>query len=59
MEEKHKLLYETLGYTGPLEPGSQPLSPVVIADELVNTVDANASPLIDEAYQERPPASCK
>jgi len=51
MEEKHKLLYETLGYTGPLETGSQRLSTEVIADELLNPVadDANAGPLIDEA----------
>ena len=57
MEEKHKLLYETLGYTGPLETGSQRLGTEVIADELLNAVavDANAGALIDQAVVALPP----
>jgi hypothetical protein len=51
MEEKHKLLYEKLGYTGPLETRSETLGAAVVADESLtpDAVEDYAGPPIDEA----------
>src|SRR5215204_2970473 len=57
MEEKHKLLYEKLGYTGPLEESQPPAAPVMDDKVFDPSIVEDAGRVIEEPVAVLPDAT--